>query len=857
MRRIHWHWNGRDLRGFKNLACLIIMKKRILDMKTLILTEKPSVAKDFAGALKVRGNRDGYMENEDYIITWAVGHLVELLEPDDYDEKWKKWRMDTLPVIPDQFRYKPIPKTEKQLGIIRKLLTRKEIENIVIATDAGREGEVIARTILLFSEFKNADKLKRFWTSQALTPEVVREGMAELSSASEYDRLWRAGQCRQIADWLVGMNGSRAATIRMNDLFTVGRVQTAVLALLSDRRRERENFKPEPYWMLRACFLNDAGTWWGIWFKHDETRFKTEEAASEVRAKILEQTGKVLSVKKQKKKQPPPPLYSLTELQQDANKKFGFSAEQTLNTAQGLYETRKCLSYPRTDSKVLGTKNVDMVRNLFKKLSMAYAVYFADAEEKLVSKSNKRVFNDAKLTDHHALIPLAPIPKNANQDETKIYGLVLKRFAAAFHPDCEYEQTEIITQVEKEKFRTKGKLILKPGWRVVYEIGEQKQKKEEQDTEEVSSENLPPLAKGDPAEVREAKIEKKKTTPPPEYTEALLLKDMTNPGRYVSEDEFKKLYRGDVGLGTQATRAQIIETILSRGYVLRKKKHIIATDKGCRLIEVLRQFEIAGVLTSPEETARWEMQLNQIARGECSDEDFINNIRAFIEQTISEFKAKPLSLFSLPPSHSGTCPNCGGKIIKGKRDYGCSNWRKEDGACRFVIRSNISGRMITPHMISKLLSEKEVGPLSDFISEDGNPFSAILKLIKVEDKWEISTEPVEANEAKSETSSKSDVFGECPVCGGNVIEGPKGYGCANWKHGGGCRFIIWKTVAKREISAKTAKQLLENGMSDLLFGFTSRKGNAFSAKLKLENDDSGVPRTVFDFSDVPKMGSET
>lgn len=274
-------------------------------MKTLILTEKPSVAADFAKALNVNGRKDGYIEDKNYIITWAVGHLVELLEPDEYDSKWKSWRLDMLPIIPDKFQYKPISRTETQLDVIKKLLSRKSVDQIVIATDAGREGEVIARTILLFSGFEDKDKIKRFWTSQALTPGVVKDGMNALKPASEYDRLWKAGQSRQIADWLVGMNDTRAATIKMrghiDGVFSVGRVQTAVLSLLVDRRRERENFKPEPYWVLRACFTNDKGFWWGTWFRKQETRFSTKEDALKVQEKITDQTGAVQSVKKQKK----------------------------------------------------------------------------------------------------------------------------------------------------------------------------------------------------------------------------------------------------------------------------------------------------------------------------------------------------------------------------------------------------------------------------------------------------------------------------------------------------------------------------------------------------------------------------
>ncbi len=808
-------------------------------MKTLILTEKPSVARDFAKALGVNANRDGFMENGDYIITWAVGHLVELLEPHDYDAKWKKWNLDTLPVIPDSFQYKPIAKTKKQFSIIKRLLKDRSLERITIATDAGREGEVIARTILLASGFKQQKRLVRFWSSLALTDQAVKEGMASAKPIAEYDRLWHAGQSRQIADWLVGMNVTRAATVSMNDLFSVGRVQTAVLALLVDRRRERERFKPKPYWLLPVRFSNEKGTWLGTWFKGKQTRFDKKEDAERIQAKILHQTGAVLSVDKQKKKQPPPLLYSLTDLQQDGNKKFGFSAKKTLDIAQALYEKMKCLSYPRTDSKVLGAKDAGMANNLVRKLLKTYYSIFSDVDERLISASNKRVFNDAKLTDHHALIPLAPLPDRANEDEKRIYELVLKRFAAAFHPDCEYEQTEIVTGVENETFRTKGKRILKPGWRAVYGIESEPANPQD---DEPDQDNLPPLQKNDPAHVDEATLKEKKTTPPPDYSEALLLKDMTNPSRYVSEDELKKIYRGDVGLGTQATRAQIIETLLKRQYAERKKKYLLATDKGCFLIDRLRRLNTAKKLTSAEETARWEMELNRIAQGEGSSERFLDTIRDFVKQSVQEFKTGTAQSFN--ESDIGHCPNCRGKIIEGNRGFGCSNWKEEDGGCKFVIWKEISEKPITPKMIHNLLSNKEIGPLDGFVSDKGKPFSATIKLARKNGGWTTELEKVKASSRNTKT------LGTCPDCGGEIVDGKKGYGCQNWKEqDGGCKFVVWKTIAKKRIPKKAVRQLLKTGKSDVIQNMKSKTGKPFSARLKLQKSDTGPTKVVFDFPD--------
>jgi DNA topoisomerase-3 len=793
---------------------------------------------DFARALGVKGKKDGYLENEDYIVTWAVGHLVELLEPQDYDSKWGKWRLETLPIIPEQFRYKPIAKTKKQLNIIRKLLAQRAFDMVVIATDAGREGEVIARSILITSGFTDRGNVKRFWTSQALTPQVIRDGMKSYKPASEYDRLWRAGQSRQIADWLVGMNGSRAATIKMKDLFSVGRVQTAVLALLVDRRRERENFKPKPYWLVRARFSNDKGIWWGTWFKDDQTRFDSEKQAKQLLSKVVNQRGRVLSVKKQKKKQAPPLLYSLTDLQRDANRKFGFSAQKTLSIAQALYEKKKCLSYPRTDSRVLGSRNVSMAQSLVKKLSESYPQIFAGVVANLIRISNKRVFNDAKLTDHHALIPLTPIPQAAREDEHKIYRLVLKRFAAAFHPDCEYEQTEIVTEVQKETFRTKGKRIFKPGWRVVY--GDEGQKKKPHE-DEPEHENYPPLARGDPAHVEETNLEAKKTTPPAEYTEALLLGDMTNPARYVSEDELKNIFRGEVGLGTQATRAQIIETLLTRRYIERMKRYLMATDKGCLLIDTLRQLKVAKSLASPEETARWEMQLHQISQGQGLEKKFLSGIKDFVERTVEEFKVSSIQTYKVEAI--GQCPRCGGTIIEGKKGYGCSNWKKGDGGCHFVIWKTIAGKKINSQMVQELLVKKRAGPLKGFVSKRKKQFSASLRLVQEDGEWK-----VQFDFPDSETTVSA--LGKCPACGGEVVEGTKGYGCANWREkDGGCKFVIWKTIAKKKISKKAVTQLLKNGITETINGFKSKGGNTFSARLKVENDSARRSGVAFEFSD--------
>ncbi|MGD9730908.1 MAG: DNA topoisomerase III [Desulfamplus sp.] len=755
-------------------------------MAEIILTEKFSVASDFAKALGIAKRGEGCFRNEHTIITWAVGHLVELWEPQDYDPNLKKWRVDTLPIMPERFKYKPIGKTSQQFKIIKSLLKEKNIERIIIATDAGREGEVIARTILLESGFTDKQKIFRFWTSQALVPDVVRVNMNQLKPIYNYDRLWRAGYYRQVADWLVGMNFTRMVTLMLGirgELFSVGRVQTAVLALIVNRGEERERFVPEIYWIIKVLFSNEKGRWTGYWFKDRQTDKNSESDDNNPKSihtlknrddvnRILQllnnsKSAVVQSVKKENKKEPSPFLFSLTDLQQEANRRFGFSAQKTLNIAQTLYQDKKCLSYPRTDSRVLGSQNLDMVQNIIIRLKDSYGQLFQGVEPLKISLSNKRVFNDAKLTDHHALIPFKPVPADADRDEQSIFNMVMTRFAAAFYPDCEFENTQVITLIAGETFQTNGRVILAKGWRELY------QDQQMQDREQEIVEHIPPLAKGDSAVADKITSDEKKTTPPPEYTDSLLLKDMTNPGRYVEEEEIKKLYRGEVGIGTQATRAQIIETLINRKYIERSGKRLVATPKGVFLVQMLRKCKVTSVLISPEETARWEMSLNKIALGEevsakeClgekSDASFLTHIKNFILTAINELKTSKFDsakfqITTIPPHKAkntnisdvkktdslpsksddsgeinALCPMCGGNIIEGKKGYGCSNWRPENGNCYFVIWKEIMGKKLSQKNIKTLAAGKTT-PVYVLKDSNGDKFKAKLKMIKHSDR---------------------------------------------------------------------------------------------------------------------------
>jgi DNA topoisomerase-3 len=686
-------------------------------MKTLILAEKPSVARDFASALKVPARGHGYFENQNTIITWAIGHLMELKEPEEYDKKWRTWNLGTLPVLPDRLSYKANSKTKKQYSIVLKQIQRKDIGKIVLATDAGREGELIGRTLI--NQAKPKASLFRFWTSQALSPSVIKENMNSLSPLSSYDRLYYSGRARQSADWLVGMNLSRLATIKMGDLFSVGRVQTAVLALLVKKRDEIDQFKPESYFILSGKFNFKNGEIRAQWFdpskKNENTHLRDKKRLDAIIKSSQGKIAIVSQVQKEKKSFPSPQLFSLTELQKVANRRYGFSAKKTLSLAQSLYEKHKCLSYPRTDARVLGTKSFGQVQkliNVFKKDSPEHFKYFDD---KKVSLKNRQVFNDEKLTDHHALIPL----KNTslNGDESKVFDLVLKRFVAAFSKNFEYEETKVVIKVEKENFKARGQKIVCLGWRHL----------SGGDKELI----LPAIEKNETGVVIDLKPESKKTQPPPEYTDSSLLQDMINPSRLVDEKELKQVFRGEVGLGTQATRAQIIETLIFRKYIKRNGKSLVALARGQELVKNLKKLPHSGLLTHPEETAKWELDLENISQGQGNPKDFMLRIRKFVSDCTEEWKSTSFDKVQRKEERQndktqesiGTCPICKGPVIESPKSFSCKNWR--DG-CKFTIWKKIAGKKISKNQAKTILKNGKSAPLKGFKSKTGKKFNASL-----------------------------------------------------------------------------------------------------------------------------------
>ncbi len=695
-------------------------------MKTLILTEKPSVARDFASALNISGKGNGFFENETFIITWAIGHLLELKSPEDYDTKWKRWTLESMPIIPERLSYKPNAKTKKQLTIVKSQLQRDDLQKIIVATDAGREGELIARTLLDFAKTAKVPRF-RFWTSQALSEKVILENLKNAAPLNNYDRLYLAGRARQSADWLVGMNLSRLATIKLNDLFSVGRVQTAVLALLCDRRKAIDNFKPIPYFQIMATLSFRLGKLVTIWFdptkKENSNKIDTKELAQKILLSCEGKSAVVESLTCDKKSQPPPPLYSLTELQKAANRIYGFSAQDTLSLAQALYEKKKCLSYPRTDAQVLGTSSFDQVCEVLTKLRNEYGDYFEYFDDKKLTLKNKLVFDDSKLTDHHALMPLKTYSGNLTSPEGKIFDLVLKRFIAAFSQNFVYEQSSVVCKIEKEKFKTDGMRIICLGWKKLAGGDHEK--------------FLPILTEGDVGETLELKSEQKETRPPSEYTEASLLQDMTNPARLVKESELKKIFRGEVGLGTQATRAQIIETLLSRDYVNRKEKNLTATPKGVALVEVMRSLVHSKVLASPEETAKWELDLSNISQGQGDPMAFMLAIRDFVAKCTQEWKeSSPAPVFQkksspntkgkakkYPAKIIGECPLCKGSVLDFPKSFGCKNWKE---GCKFTIWKVVAGRKISSSEAQKIIKFGKGDLLDGFKSKDGKKFKARL-----------------------------------------------------------------------------------------------------------------------------------
>ncbi len=721
-------------------------------MKTLIIAEKPSVARDIVGALP--GSFDehkNFYESDDYVVTFAVGHLLELSDPEDYDPAWKSWKLDNLPIIPDEFKVRPRDKkSATQLNLIHKLLKRKDVDRVVNACDAGREGELIFTHIYETSE--TGKPVDRLWIN-SMTKAAIRDGFEKLRPADQLEPLRDAARSRSEADWLVGMNATRAATTRRGwgaGVVSLGRVQTPTLAMMVKREREIQAFTPEPYWLVHATFDPRYN---GLWFEGDETRLKDGKRADEIVENVIGKTGRVESVERKEQSERAPLLYDLTALQRDANRRFGFSARRTLSAAQSLYEGKKAITYPRTNSRWLSG---DLVPQLKPTAETLVPIPDYERGARFVLGLDQlplaRVVNDTKVDDHHAIIPtdIAHDVSAFTPDERRIFDLVARRFLAVFHPPARYARTTVVTEVEGERFRTRGKVTLEAGWRRVYGVEVADPAKQDEDAE--GEGELPELKQGQEVRCAQAEAEAKETKPPPRYTEATLLSSMETAGKLVDDEELREAMK-ERGLGTPATRAEIIETLIRREYIERAGKDLQPTPKGMSVVTMLEEHPI----TSAELTGDWEKQLSDIEHGNGARSAFMDGIAGFAKTTVEQIASLPDDKIKVERVELGLCPKCGaetGEILKeNSRAYGCTSWKsREEPGCGFVIWKRVAGRTLTPEIARQLLADgRTTEVLSGFRSRAGKPFRARLLLKedgKVEFEFPVSKRRQQEQEAE-------------------------------------------------------------------------------------------------------------
>lgn len=685
-------------------------------MKTLVITEKPSVAMDIGKVLGGFSRQDGYLEKSDMIISWAVGHLVGLAMPQDYDPALERWELNTLPILPEQFTLKPNSSTSKQLRILQNLIKRDDITRLINACDAGREGELIFRNIIQFLRCRKPHD--RLWLSET-TPAAIRSAFSNLRTSAEVENLSCAATARSQADWIVGINATRGYTAKHKEKLTVGRVQTPTLALIVGRDREIEGFTPVDYWEIDAEFSTGQQNYSGKWFRGKTARFNTRADAEEIQAKLNPgNPAKVTKIEQREKTEQPPQLFNLTDLQKECNKRFGLTAEQTLNIAQKLYESH-LITYPRTDSRHLTEA---MATTLPARLNTLRRTELGPIANSIsaTSISNKRFIDDNKVGDHTAII-ITEVSQNLSslsENEAKIYILVAKRMVGMFLPPARIQQTVVTTSCQGETFGSKGNILLEPGWKVLYTS----------DTEDKDTFILPALTEGQEVTLDSASIQDKQTQPPKRHTEASLLSAMENAGRQVEDAEIREVLQGK-GLGTPATRAAIIEKLISTGYIERQKKTLIATDKGKLLIDL-----VAPTLKNPELTGDWEKKLLDIEQGKYHSSLFMQEIRQFATEIVTDVKSQEAVTSSFTSSKGiGTCPLCGKPIIENKKAYGCSGWKE---GCNFTVWKKVAGKTISKAQAKKIINSGKSDLIKGFKSKKGNEFDACLKLENGEIKFE-------------------------------------------------------------------------------------------------------------------------
>jgi DNA topoisomerase-3 len=815
--------------------------------KTLVIAEKPSVAGDLAKALGKFKKEKGYYEGDEMVISHTVGHLLEIQEPDSFKVVRGKWSLENLPVLPTHFDLVPREKAQEQLRILKKLLARPDIGEVINACDAGREGELIFRYVV--QHFKNKKPIKRLWL-QSMTSDAIREGFAHLRSDDEMIPLSEAATCRSESDWLVGINGSRAMTAFYKELLggfqvtPVGRVQTPTLAILVEREEKIRNFKPRGYFELHGTFAVAAGTYPGKWFDEKFKKSADEDAkaerlwdraqAGEIKAKCEGKTGTVEETKTPKSESSPL-LYDLTTLQREANGRFGFSAKRTLQLAQALYERHKVLTYPRTDSRYLPEDNLPVVKKVLGGMDdSSLAPHARKALDKGWVTKTPRVFNNAKVSDHHAIIPTGASTDKLDEYEMKLYDLVARRFIAVFYPPAKYEVTKRVTTVEGEKFKTDGKVLIEPGWREVY--GKTAAGEDE--------ESLVPVKVGETAQTESIELKELQTKPPARYTEATLLSAMEGAGKLVDDEELREAM-SERGLGTPATRAAIIEGLLLQEYIRREGRELAASAKGIKLITALRELDI-GALGSPEMTGEWEHKLKQIEAGRYKRDAFMEEIRNLVANVIK--KIKDASGHVNSETMRGNfhdldvkCPKCGSTagFKESFKAYDCKN---QD--CKLVVWKTVSSRELEPTEVTSLLETGSVGPLKGFKSKMGRPFEAKLALSEATE-WKTTFDFGDGGVRSNEPFNKESatlVVEKCPVCEkGGIYDAGNAYAC---EHGLGpekkCAFRMGKMILQREISADDVRKICTDGKTNLLTKFISKKGRPFNAFLVLDKKSGKV-----------------
>ncbi|MEA2286311.1 MAG: topoisomerase [Solirubrobacteraceae bacterium] len=711
--------------------------------KTLLIAEKPSVGQDLARVLpgpfqKHTGSGEKttrWLEGPDHVITWAVGHLVQLAEPDEYDDKFKKWRMADLPIVPAHFKLVVRDeRSQKQMSVVRTLLKRDDVSELVNACDAGREGELIFKWVV--EKAGGAKRpIRRLWLS-SMTTQAIRDALAHLRPDEEMKHLEEAAKSRSEADWIVGMNATRAATIRLRSSFdgavSLGRVQTPTLAIIARREEEIRAFKPEKYWLVDAKFATDDDRRYeGRYHAGPQPRLTTAEEADAIVAAVRGQRGEITKLSKTERRERAPMLYDLTSLQREANTRFGFSARRTLAAAQRCYEEHKVLTYPRTSSRYLTSDMVPEIKPTVGKVGRSPE--YAKAAEYVLGLDLlplARVVDDAKVGDHHAIIPTNSDHNlsKLSQDDRRIYDMVTRRFLAVFHPEAVFENTRVETTVAEHVFRTRGKVLLVPGWRGVYgELAEG----EAGDDDEGRDQTLPRLERGEQVATREADALEKETQPPRRYSDASLLGAMETAGKLVDDDELREAMK-DSGIGTPATRAAIIERLIDVGYVERDGRSLVATEKGVGVIRLLNEH----ALTSPALTGDWERRLSLIERGEERRERFMEDIAKFAGETVGTLDTT-LKDVRIPRANLGPCPVCGHDIVENRKGYSC--WSREDPGCGFVIWKSKAGKQLPGAVARELIATgRTARPVTGFKGRSGRSFRAKLALMQSEDgKWRV------------------------------------------------------------------------------------------------------------------------